>query len=67
MNPAYINCRGYHGIILFLFLVARAMVAMSTGVVILVLFTLLLLSRLQALPVGQTGYLAVALTVCKNE
>lgn len=57
---------GYHGILLFLLLVAFAMVQMSPFYVILPLF---LLAVAYALPIlgSATSYLAIVLTVSKKE
>ena len=66
MNTA-LRFNGSHGIILFLFLIAFAMVQISSS---LIFFTLIFLAPvLYVLPTfaQATGYLAVALTVSKIE
>lgn len=67
MHPSDLNRYGCHGILLFLSLVAWAMVAMSPLFIILPLLALVVIAYLLPPRKHAAAYLAVALTVCKNE
>lgn len=61
-----LNDCGYHGVLLFLFLLALAMVRLFAAFVLIPLI-LTLLANILPIPRRAAGYLAVARTVCKNE
>lgn len=67
MYVPFMHSRGCHGVILFLSLLALAMVQMTLFVIFLPLFFFAVVAY--ALPMLEyaTGYLSVALTICKNE
>lgn len=61
-----IRYHGFHGVMLFLFLIASAMMQIFSFVVLLPLLVLAAVLAL-SVPDYDTGYLSVALTICKNE
>lgn len=70
MYPACINLHryhGYHGILLFLLLCATAMVQMYTFICVLPLLFFVVVAYTLPVLKSATGYLAVALTICKIE
>lgn len=66
-NPNFFIHRIYHGIIYFLMLVALAMTRIAPIIVLLPVIYVAVISFVIGLPEYETGYLAVALSVCKNE
>lgn len=67
MGQKYINRHSCNGVILFLMLIALAMVLITSRFVILPLLFFAVAAYILPILEHATGYLAMALTVCKNE
>ena len=66
-NPNFFKHRIYHGIIYFLMLVALAMTLIAPIIMLLPALFMAVVSYVIGTPEYETGYIAVALSVCKNE
>ena len=66
-NPNFFKHRIYHGIIYFLMLVALAMTLIAPIIMLIPAVLMAVISFIIGIPECETGYIAVALSVCKNE
>lgn len=67
MNSTFFHKHVFHGIIYFLMLVALAMILINPMFVLLPTVFLAIISFVIGVFDWETGYLAVARSVCKNE
>jgi hypothetical protein len=67
MKSDFFKNRVFHGFIYFLMLVALAMTLINPIIVLLPAIFMAVVSFVFVIPEYTTGYIAVALSVCKNE
>jgi len=67
IKPNFFKNRVFHGIIYFLMLVALAMTLMNPIIVLLPAVLAIVIPFAFGISEYETGYIAVALSVCKNE
>ncbi|RCX16365.1 hypothetical protein DFR58_111110 [Anaerobacterium chartisolvens] len=67
VTPHFFKNGVYRGLIYFLMLIVLAMMLINPIVVLLPVIFIVSMSCKAYIPECQTGYISVALTVCKNE